>query len=306
MVRLVVDDHEVLDAHQLRHHALKHLSLGLDGLHRLAAPPFDRRTRATGHTDRLAELEGVVVGDHDLGAVQIGQQVRWDELATLVVGIGVVWLQHTQPVADRDAGCDDEEPTGEAPAARMSHGVDRLPRDQHRHDRRLTCARREIEREPSEARVRPLVRRVEVVEEPPPVAPLVRCDLGEPDDRLGSLDLAEERPDAGELMVAPVLKQPGRLGRHAPLARIRKRPPAVQPSAQFVDNRVRVVFLLRGRDTGRVAQHHRCLGGGLPALLGLWDRGDELGEPPPFEDFPRGLPSVVDASSAERGTRTAS
>ena len=59
---------------------------------------------------------------------------------------------------------------------------------------------------------------VEVLEQPL-ARREVRRDLGEPDRGLDRLDLAEERPDAAELVVPPVLEQARGLGRHLPLAR---------------------------------------------------------------------------------------
>jgi len=46
---------------------------------------------------------------------------------------------------------------------------------------------------------------------------LVGHDFPKPDHRLDRLDLAEEGPDAGEVVVPPVLEKPGGLGRHAPV-----------------------------------------------------------------------------------------
>ena len=45
-------------------------------------------------------------------------------------------------------------------------------------------------------------------------------DLGEPDGRFHRLDLAEERADAAELVMPPVLEQPGGLRRDLPLTGI--------------------------------------------------------------------------------------
>ena len=47
----------------------------------------------------------------------------------------------------------------------------------------------------------------------------LRRDLGQPDRRFDRLDLTEERPDAAELVMPPVLEQPRGLRRHLPLAR---------------------------------------------------------------------------------------
>ena len=52
--------------------------------------------------------------------------------------------------------------------------------------------------------------------------PLLRLgrDLGQPDGRFHGFDLAEERADTAELVMPPVLKQPGRFGSNLPLAGI--------------------------------------------------------------------------------------
>ena len=47
----------------------------------------------------------------------------------------------------------------------------------------------------------------------------LRRDLGQPDRRFDRLDLAEERADAAELVMPPVLEQARRLRRDLPLAR---------------------------------------------------------------------------------------
>src|SRR5690242_20241437 len=70
--------------------------------------------RARGEPHPLAQLKGMVVGDHDLGAVDIGEHVRGHQLAVFVVAIGIVGLEHAQPIADSDAGRDDQEAAGEA------------------------------------------------------------------------------------------------------------------------------------------------------------------------------------------------
>ena len=52
----------------------------------------------------------------------------------------------------------------------------------------------------------------------------LRGDLGQPDGRFDRLDLAEERADAAELVMPPVLEQPCRFGRDLPVAGIRQVP----------------------------------------------------------------------------------
>jgi hypothetical protein len=62
----------------------------------------------------------------------------------------------------------------------------------------------------------------------------LRRDLGEPDDRLYRLHLAEERLDATERVVPPVLKETGRFGRNVPVAGVRTASPLVYVTAETV------------------------------------------------------------------------
>ena len=73
----------------------------------------------------------------------------------------------------------------EPPAAGTAHRIDRLPRNEHGHDRGLAGAGRELERQPSKAGVRLLVGRREMVEESAALVAERRRDLGQP-DRAGS------------------------------------------------------------------------------------------------------------------------
>ena len=67
------------------------LALGQDRLRELAG------------VDLLAQLEGVEVGDDDLGLAELFEQVGGHDVALAVVVLRVVRQQHAQPVADRDA-----------------------------------------------------------------------------------------------------------------------------------------------------------------------------------------------------------
>lgn len=63
----------------------------------------------------------------------------------------------------------------------------------------------------------------------------VRRHLSEPDRGFDGLDLAEKRPDATKRMMAPVLKEPCRLGRDLPLSG-REVAPGVHLAADLVDD----------------------------------------------------------------------
>ena len=283
MVRLVVQDQDVLHAHQPGHHPPQHLALGFEGSEP-GPPPLQQRPPPGGEREGLAPPEGVEVGDDDPGAVEVGEHVRRDELAAAVVAVRVVRLQHAETVADRQARGDDEESAAEAPAAGMAHRVDRLPGDDHRHHGGLAGPGRELERQPGQARVGPGVGRLEVVEEGLRAAAEPRRGLGEPDQRLDRLDLAEEGPEAAEAVVAPVPQQAGRLRGGAPIVRVRQRPPPVHVAAELVDDGRRVVALgLRG-NPGAVPELQPVLGGCRLPLPGLGDGRDEFRPPPLLDD----------------------
>jgi hypothetical protein len=67
VVRLVVEDEDVLHAHQLGHDALEHLAFGLQRLQLSPRQPSSSSRVPFGQLESLAQLEGVVVGDDDLG-----------------------------------------------------------------------------------------------------------------------------------------------------------------------------------------------------------------------------------------------
>ncbi len=165
VMRLVVQDEDVLEPHQLGHDALEHLPFALQRVQRLADASLEQRAAALRQLDPLAALEGVVVGDDDLGAVDVIQHVGRDQLAARVVAVRVVRLQHAQAVLDGDARRDHEKAAGESLALRPPDGVDGLPGDQHGHDRRLARARGQLEGQSQQLRIGVVVRAGEVVEE---------------------------------------------------------------------------------------------------------------------------------------------
>jgi hypothetical protein len=245
VVRLIVQHDDALQAHQVGHDPLHHLPFGFQRV-QLRTAALEQGTRALGEVDPLAQLEGVIVGQHDLRPVDVREHVAGDQLAALVVAVGVIGRHHAQPVANR-AGRDDEEAAREGLAVRVADGVDRLPGNQHRHDRRLAGAGRQFQRETQQFRVGLLVRPLDVLPEfVTPLAHLGR-NFDKPDDRLDSLNLTEERTDAMERMVPPVPEQARRLGRDLPVVRVRELSPSLNVSTDFVDDRGGIVLLLGGR-----------------------------------------------------------
>ena len=79
--------------------------------------------------------------------------VRRDDVALAVVVVGVVRQQHAQPVANGDAGRDDQEGVGEAGVLRVGELVERVPGDEHGHDDGLAGAGGHLERHARQAGV---------------------------------------------------------------------------------------------------------------------------------------------------------
>ncbi len=101
----------------------------------------------------LAQQEGVEVGDDDLAPGRARSSRSGGTRSRCGSSSRVVGQQHAQPVADGDAGRDDQEGVGEARVLRVGELVQRLPGDQHRHDDRLAAAGRHLERDAGQARV---------------------------------------------------------------------------------------------------------------------------------------------------------
>src|SRR6266446_1333246 len=95
-----------------------------------------------------------------------------------------------------------------------------------------------------------------------------RCDLGQPDHRLDGLDLTEKRADVLELMIPPMLEQPGSLGGYLPLIRVEVAP-VFDIASDLVDDRGRVIFLLFGRKAVPAVEHETGLVRSAAALLWL-------------------------------------
>ncbi len=288
MVRLVIDHEDVFHTHQIRHDALDHLALGLGGQDVVAGAAFEELATAFGNLDALTQLEGVVVGNDDLGAVHLVEHVARHQFAVLVVAVRIVRLEDLEAVLDGEAGGDDEESTSERLAAGAANRVDRLPGDEHGHDCRLASAGGELERKPHEIRVGLLVDAGQEGENAFPGNGL-GSHFGEPDGSFHSLDLTEERAGAAEFVMPPVLEKPLALRRHLPQSGS-ETPPDSDKTSNLVDDGIGVVtLLLCGDALALVEEHFILILGSLP-LLGLGDGSDELGAPPGFDDFLGRLP----------------
>jgi len=289
-MRLIIDDENVLHPHQFGHDALEHLPFCFERL-QVGAVALEKGACPFGQVERLAQLECVVVGNDDLGAIDIRQHVARDQLPTPVIAVGIVRLQNTQTVLNRDARCDDQKSAREVLAVRAANGVDRLPGDDHGHDRGLAGAGGQFQSQTKKLRVCLRVRRGEMVQE---LATVLRArrDLSQPDCGLNRFDLTEEGADSVELVVAPVLKQSSSLGRNVPLTRILEFAPAIYMLAQLIDDRDCLVSLLLGREADAFIEDNLSLS--LLLFLRLGDRGDELGAATTLQEPVGGLTLLVE------------
>ena len=144
VVGLVVDGHDVFHAHEVRHDPLDHLTFGFQRLDVLSRAAFQKETSTFGNFDSFAELEGMVVGDDNLRLADVIEHIVWDKLTAGVVAIRVIGLKNTETILNGEAWSDDEEAASELLATGMTHSVDCLPCDQHRHDGGFSRARSEL------------------------------------------------------------------------------------------------------------------------------------------------------------------
>jgi len=291
VVGLVVEHENVPESHQLGHDALQHLALGLRERPGRPSAPLQQEAGPLPNGFPLAPAEGVVVRDHDARLTEHGEELRRRQLALAVVAVRIVRLQHAQPVADRDAGGDDEEAAREARAGGVAHRVDRLPGDDHRHHGGLAGPRRELERDPPETGVRVLagaLQRAQQFARPAIAAP--GRHLGQPDQRLHGLDLAEEGAEVAEFVRSPVIEQPRRLGRDLPVLPGETAPCADQ-SAQFLDAGGELVLLVLAGEAFALVERHRAL---AAAAGGRRHRRHERHGPPPLLDTAGRLPVAVE------------
>jgi len=243
VVRFVIDDQNILHAHQTRHHTLKHLALCFQRLNFFAAFSLKQQTPTLGKLNTVSQLEGVIVGDDDFGAFQFAQHVIRDQFPVFIIAVGIVGLEHTQTVFDRNSRRDHQKTTCVLLASRMSHGIDGLPGNEHGHDGCLPCPRCKFQGQTRQIGIGVMVGVFQMSQKIFSRF-FIGGHLGKPDDRFNGFNLAKERPVGTEFVFPPVLKQPGGFRRHFPVSGIGKRAPFVHMRPQIVNKRRRIILLI--------------------------------------------------------------
>ena len=77
------------------------------------------------------------VGDHDLGALNVLEQIVGHQLAMRVIVVRVVGLKHSQAVLDGEPRRHHQKAPRKDLAVGTPGSVECLPGNQHRHHRRL-------------------------------------------------------------------------------------------------------------------------------------------------------------------------
>ena len=135
----------------------------------------------------------------------------------------------------------------------------------------------------------------QVVEELPACLAERRRYFCQPDDGLHRLDLAEEGPHVVELVMPPVLEEPGRFWRHAPIVRVGDASPIVHMATKFVDLGGCFVLLSGGREPLAFVKDQIHLDPCRSfAFLRFRDRRDEIGPAAFFDDLLRRLTLCVE------------
>ena len=218
----------------------------------------------------------MVVGDDNLGALDIAQHVGRRYLAAAIVAFGIVRQQNTQPVPDRDAWRNDKEPARELFAVRVTHGVDRLPGDQHCHHGSLARTGRQFQCKTHQFRIGLFVRPLDMRPELGDTRPHLGRNLGQPDGSFHRFNLAKKRTDALELVVPPMFQQAGGLWCDQPLIRVWQAAPGFDIAPDLVNDRGWVVFLICRRKIVVCTKKQCALFRVLPLLFGLWNWSDEV------------------------------
>ena len=292
VMRLVVEDDDLptTPSTEVTQHAGHDLIGGLGERVDLLVALQDQAS-GPGHTLdllRVAGQERVVVRDDQFGVAHRAPQVGGHEITLTEVVALITRIQDPEPVPDRDAGRDDQEPFREPGVLRAEHLVDGLPRNQHGHDHGLARPRCHLQ---TDSRKSIVVESVLVGHDRAIVGPLATGDLSQEDRRLSRFPLTEQHPVVAR-RIGPVLEQLAGVRGHS---RVAAGPPQLNLAPDVIDQRVHRPALARSVEV------EGSLGGlAHPALLRRGDRDERLARSPPFDDLARDAAGFGDLEMALR------
>jgi hypothetical protein len=208
-------------------------------------------------------------------------------------------LEYAKAVTNGQAGRDHQKAAREFPAAGPAHGVDGLPGDDHGHHCGLAGAGGQFQGEAHELRVRVVVRVGKMLQEGLTGLPFWG-DLGQPDGGLNGFNLTKERPDAGEIVMPPMLEKACGFGGDLPVVWVRPAPPLVYMMAKFVDGRGLIVLLSFSGEPLSFVENNLLLIRLSLALPRLGNRRNELRSAPGFDNTLCRLALIVELPMAFR------
>ena len=170
------------------------------------------------------------VGNGDLGLAQLVHQLRRHDLQGAVVVARIAGQQDPQPVADGNARGDDEKGVGESSVLFIRQLVQRLPGNEHCHDRGFAGAGGHFAGDAEKAGIVLLIELAKQVLDPG--VAVFPGGLGKIDKGFQGLDLAKEQPPAA-IRITPILQQAG--GYAGDIVGITALAPDLDHAADFVD-----------------------------------------------------------------------
>ena len=88
MVRLVIEHEDVFHAHEVGHHALEHLAVGLLCIQVGARAAFEQRAPSGRELDTFAKLQCMVIRNDDLGPLDVVEKIVGNEFPAGVIAVG--------------------------------------------------------------------------------------------------------------------------------------------------------------------------------------------------------------------------
>lgn len=236
MMSFIINDNDILFVAQFSADAAYHFVWRFG--ERIGLAALQQALRESARGDSLSWFESMKIGDDDFGAIQVGLKFQRHNVELAIVVVGVVGQQHPQPIADGNAGRDDQKGVTETRVLSIGNFVENVPGDEHRHHHSFAAAGGHFKCDTKQQRVGLFVGITNFVFDPG-VAVFVG-DFGQIDGRFQRFNLAEKQ-SAFAIRPLPVFEESGAGFCDAHVAAAS---PASHPLANLVDEFVFLNALL--------------------------------------------------------------
>ncbi len=222
MMSFIIEYNDVFHAHQFTHNPLQHLPYRFQSIKGITVPAGQKCPARAGKLGFFAQFEGVVIGDDHSGSLDVAQHIWWHQFARLVVALRIGGQKNAEPIPDGNAGRDHQKTEGKTFAVRIPHGVDGLPGNEHGHDRGFARTGGEFQGQTRQAGIGIVIGVLQIFKKFFSALAVFGSDLRQPDGGFHRFQLAEERANAAEVVMPPVLQQTGRFRRDLPAFGVRQ------------------------------------------------------------------------------------